>query len=343
VSFAKNIYHKLLLLPGVPSLFRSAHRNCATVFMLHRFSDGQRGSKGLDPSQLRRELDYLRRNNYKFLSLSRLFERFAEDGPELRGAVVFTIDDGYIDQAEIASPIFAEFDCPVTTFVTTGFLDGKLWMWWDKIEFIFLSTRRMSLEILLGEDAVHYELSNEKNIEAAKEDFVERCKSFEESTKLKTIAHLAEIAEVDLPDIPPVMYAPMTWDDARKCEKKGMTFGPHTVTHPILSCTTSEYAEWEITESWRRVCEEVRSPVPVFCYPNGQWQDFGSRDVEIIRNAGIKGAVVGERGFAASGSFRRDNEGPYRVRRLPFPDTHSDFIQCVSGIERCKQIVRSRL
>ncbi len=27
----------------------------------------------------------------------------------------------------------------------------------------------------------------------------------------------------------------MSWDQARLCEERGMTFGPHTVTHPILS------------------------------------------------------------------------------------------------------------
>ena len=59
------------------------------------------------------------------------------DGPPLNRAVAFTIDDGYVEQATVAAPVFAEFDCPVTTFVTSGFLDRALWFWWDQIEYVF--------------------------------------------------------------------------------------------------------------------------------------------------------------------------------------------------------------
>jgi peptidoglycan/xylan/chitin deacetylase (PgdA/CDA1 family) len=343
MGFIRNAYHQLLLVPVVPFLFRHAQRNCATIFMMHRFTHRDRGIDGFDPGQLRNGLHYLRRNKYEFLSLADLFSRLAGNGPELSGAVVFTIDDGYIDHAEIAAPVFAEFDCPVTTFATTGFLDGQLWMWWNKIEYIFSNTRRKTLEFWLDGNPVRYELSPEESTGAAREDFVQRCKTLGDE-RHKAISRLAENAEVDLPVGPPVMYAPMTWDDARVCEKKGMSFGPHTVTHPILSqLATEQQAEWEISESWRRLCTEVRNPVPIFCYPNGRWADFGPREMDIFRNLGLSGAVVGERGFAGPASFRQDKDGPFKVCRLPFPETLSDLIQCVSGIERCKQIVRSRI
>lgn len=343
MGIIRNAYHRLLLVPGVPFLFSHARRDCATIFMMHRFTHRDRGIEGFDPGQLRKELGYLRRNKYEFLSLTDLFSRLAGNGPELRGAVVFTIDDGYIDHAEIAAPIFAEFDCPVTTFVTTGFLDGQLWMWWNKIEYIFSNTRRKTLEFGLDENPVRCDLSHEEGIGAAREDFVSRCKTLGEE-RHKTIDRLAENAEVDLPVSPPVMYAPMTWEDARACERKGMSFGPHTVTHPILSqLPTIQQAAGEISESWRRLCAEVSNPVPVFCYPNGLWTDFGSREIEVFRNIGLLGAVVGERGFAEAASFRQDKDSPFKVCRLPFPETLSDLIQCVSGIERCKQIVRGRI
>ena len=342
MDLIRNAYHRLLLVPGVPLLFRYARSNYATVFMMHRFTNSDRGIEGFDPGQLRKGLDYLRRNKYELLSLEDLFSRLAGNGPVLNGAVVFTIDDGYIDHAEIAAPIFAEFDCPVTTFVTTGFLDGQLWMWWNKIEFIFLNTDHRSADVCLGGDTFRYDLKCHEDVIAAQQDFVARCKFLEDEEKLKAIACFAESAEVDLPASPPAMYEPMSWDDARSCERKGMTFGPHTVTHPVLSRTTFERAEWEINESWRRLCEEVRSPVPVFCYPNGQWPDFGSREIEIFRKIGLSGSVVGEPGFADPITFRRDNDEPYKLRRMSYPDTHSDLIQYVCGIERCKQLMRCR-
>ena len=342
MGFIKSLYHNLLLMPGVPSFFRFARCNCATIFMMHRFTHNDRGIVGFDPEQLRKGLDYLRRNNYEFLSLTDLFHRMNGNGVGLNGAVVFTIDDGYIDHAEIAAPIFAEFDCPVTTFATTGFLDGTLWMWWNKIEFIFLKTARQNVEVSAGGEIVRYALNGKGNNSAARDDFIERCKVLDDGEKLKAIASLAENAEVELAESPPVMYAPMTWDDARACEKRGMTFGPHTVTHPVLSRTTSEKAEWEITESWKRLSAEVQNPVPVFCYPNGQFSDFGPREIGIFRKLGLAGAVVGVPGFAEPLSGE-DNDWPFKVRRLSYPENLSCLIQYVSGIERCKLMVRRRI
>lgn len=342
MGFIKSVYHNLILMPGVPSFFRFARNNCATIFMMHRFTHEDRCISGFDPEQLRKGLEYLRRHNYELLSLTDLFARLHGNGVGLNGAIVFTIDDGYTDHAEIAAPIFAGFDCPVTTFATTGFLDGALWMWWNKIEFIFLKTARQSAEVNAGGETIRYALNGNGKNSAAQDDFIERCKLLDDEEKLKAIVSLAENAEVDLPENPPVMYAPMTWDDARTCEKKGMTFGPHTVTHPVLSRTTSEKAEWEITESWNRLCTEVQNPVPVFCYPNGQFSDFGPREIGIFRKLGLSGAVVGAPGFAERLSDK-DNDWPFKIRRLSYPENLSDLIQYVSGIERCKLMIRSRI
>ena len=344
MDLIRNAYHRLLIMPGLPFFFRFARSNCATIFMMHRFTHKDRGIEGFDPAQLRTGLNYLRRNNYEFISLIELLSRLAGNGAELNGAVVFTIDDGYIDHAEIAAPVYAEFDCPVTTFVTTGFLDGQLWMWWNKVEHIFASTQKRSLEFVLDNDSIRYELNNEEAIGAAREDFIKLCKSVGTDKRQKFITLLAENAEVGMPSRPPAMYAPMTWDNARACEKRGMTFGPHTVTHPILSqLPTEQQAAWEISESWRRLCSEVSSPVPVFCYPNGGWADFGPREIDIFRNLGLSGAVVGEPGFAERLTFPQDKDAPFKLCRMPFPENLSDLIQYVSGIERCKKILRSRI
>lgn len=339
-ALVRDMYHRFLLVPGVPSFFGPAQRNCATVFMCHRFEDKNRGIHGFDPALLKRGLQYLRKHKYELISLTELFNRLAGNGPSLHGAVVFTIDDGYIDQAEIAAPLFAEFDCPVTVFATTGFLDGELWMWWDKIAHTFATTRRSSVAVQLGGEAVRYNWRHQTELKSACDDVIQRCKVMEDEEKHAAIEALAESAGVDLQHKPPQMYAPMTWSDARACEAKGMSFGPHTITHPILSRTPDEQAVREISGSWQRLCSEVRNPTPVFCYPNGQWPDFGFRETSILRNAGLLGAVTGEPGFPDTSLFSQGNDEPFKIRRLPFPESLSELIQYVSGIERCKQVVR---
>ena len=104
-------------LPGIASIWRLLLDNRGTIFVLHRFHDEEFGTPGHDPASVRRLLAFLRRERFEILSLRELFRRLEDLDDPLRGAVAFTIDDGYIDQATIGAPIFGEFDCPATIFV----------------------------------------------------------------------------------------------------------------------------------------------------------------------------------------------------------------------------------
>ncbi|MDN5940441.1 MAG: polysaccharide deacetylase family protein [Nitrospira sp.] len=340
MSLGRALYYKIISAPRVATLFSPAQRDCATIFMLHRFQDPNRGIAGFDPAQLQRGLEYLRNHRYEIVSLENIFDRLAKKESVLRGAIAFTIDDGYVDQAEIAGRVFAEYDCPVTTFVTTGFIDGHLWFWWDKIDYIFSVTSRKSIKMTFPQLSLSYELESYDKRLKAQEDFTQRCKVIADDVKHRMILCLAEAAGVELPEKPPQRYAPMSWDQARICEERGMTFGPHTVTHPILSRTDSHQSKLEIEESWLRLNKEVRHPVNIFCYPNGQWEDFSQREIEVLQKLGLQGAVVGEPGFADPLPFGNDPAGRFKVMRFGFPETLPRLVQYVSGVERCKMMVR---
>lgn len=339
MTSVKQLLLKPLLVPGFPALLKYVQRDCATVFMLHRFRDPERGIAGCDVSHLRRALAYLTRNGYELVTLVELFERLGGKGPQARGAVAFTIDDGYVEQATVAAPIFSEFGCPVTTFVTTGFLDGKLWFWWDQIEYIFQHAARRSAQVPLGDKVLDYRWENEEERSRAQADFTARCKLIPQAEKPAAIAQLAHATDVDVPAVPPAPYAPMSWNQVRECEEMGMTFGPHTVTHPVLSRSTIDVAAREITESWARLRTEVRTPVPVFCYPYGWWEDFGDREVAVLRRLGFLGALAAEPGYANALSFRSNEDDRFKVRRFGFPDELPHMIQYVSGVERFKQLL----
>jgi peptidoglycan/xylan/chitin deacetylase (PgdA/CDA1 family) len=339
MSTLKETLLRVVTHPAATAPLAPLLRNQAAVFMLHRFAHAGRGVTGHDPAELHRTLGALRRERRTIISLETLFARL-ESAEPLRGAVVFTIDDGYAEQVEIGAPVFAEFDCPVTTFVTTGFLDEVLWFWWDRIEYVFRTTRRSDLEVVLAGEAVGYHWSSVAERDRAQADFTARCKEVPDSEKHTSIERLAERAEVSLPSVAPVQYAPMSWEQLRASEGKGMTFGPHTVTHPILSRTGDTQARHEVVESWRRLSEQAAHPVPIFCYPNGRPADFGPREYAVMRHAGMRGAVVGSPGYAALSAFRAGADAPFNVRRFAYPDSLPYMRQFVSGLEYVKTRLR---
>ena len=82
-------------------------RSRATIFMLHRFNDPEIGVDGLDGETLRRSLAALRRQRFEILPLTTLVQDLVEGREHAAPAVAFTIDDGYLDHAKVAAPIFA--------------------------------------------------------------------------------------------------------------------------------------------------------------------------------------------------------------------------------------------
>lgn len=338
-SLAKAIFQKALIIPGITLPFSVLLRNRAVILMYHRFRVPDLGIDGHDPANVAEGLQYLRRNHYEIVSLRELFNRLAE-GRSVRGAIALTIDDGYQDHGSVAAEIFAKYDCPVTTFVTTGFLDGTLWFWWDKIEYVLNRTSRRELHLKLAEKEIQYTREEGSGWQKAREGFIALCKNAPDLEKTNAISYLSLAADVAIPAKPPTRYAPMSWDQARKCEQLGMTFGPHTVTHPILSNTPDDQCAQEIADSWNRLREMVARPVPIFCYPNGGAKDFGSREIRFLREAGLAGAVTGISGYPVTGSLQPGTDAPYRLARFGYPPALSDLIQIVGGVVRFREILR---
>lgn len=339
MSGLKDHVLRMLLWPGAPRPFAPLLRDRATVFFLHRFAVPDLGVSGHDPDRLRAWLAHLRRRRFELISLEEVFQRL-ESGAPFRQSVAFTIDDGYFDQATVAAPLFAEFDCPVTTFVATGFLDGALWMWWDRVDYAFRHTQRRRLVARLPDGEVVCAWQDDAGRKQMVGALVERLKRIPDAAKHAAIEALAAEAEVALPGSPPEAVRPMTWDELRRAEALGMRFGPHTVTHPILSQTPDEQSRRELEESWRRLQEEARSPVPIFCYPNGTLADFGERELRTLEGLGLRGGVLGIPGYSDRARHARPPYGRFLVHRFGYDERLPQNVQYAAGFERFKEIVR---
>ena len=327
---------KALSFPGVSAVLSPLARGRGVIFRLHRLADPERGTPGRDPELFRHVLAYLREQRCELLPLSELVTRALGDGPPLRRAVAFTMDDGFVDQATIGAPLFAEFDCPVTTFVTTGFLDRKLWFWWDKIEYVFLRSARRSLSVKFGDSDLQYSWDNESQRDLAVRDFTERCKIVTDDEKHAGIANLAVAAEVDLPEGAPLEYEPMSWDQLRACEANGMTFGPHSVTHPILAQATDEQSWSEIEGSLARLRAEAANPVPILAYPNGRWRDFSQREIDNLKRAGYLAAVITECRYVSRSAAKADSDERFKLGRFGNANSLTYATRVITGAERLR-------
>jgi len=131
----------------------------------------------------------------------------------------------------------------------------------------------------------------------------------------------------------------MNWQQARDLEKKGIRFAPHSITHRIMSKLDREAVEQEILESWQTLQNELENPLKVYCYPTGRIMDFGSREIEILKNNGFIGAVSTIAGHVESD--KNPEKQLFTLPRFNLPNNMADFIQYCGWIEYAKHIMRS--
>lgn len=311
----------------------------ASIFMLHRFS-GNRNLDGHSPHFLRECLETLRRRKTFIVSLEEILRR-AHAGEPINGAVAFTMDDGFLDQAEVGAEIFLQFDVPVTCFLITGFQDGVLWPWDDRLAYLYEQTDRKRIEL----ECVGITLKQDLGTPDEKRNSLrltrEAFKKLSYSKLEPALESLADYLGVATdPSRPPERFRAMGWDVARALESRGVRFGPHTISHGIVSRMSDAEARTELLGAWRRVNEELHDPVRIYGWPTGRSCDFSTRDISILRDAGFLGAVATDDDYAHC-SRRNNLDAFYQLRRFAMPSTTEDFLQYATWIERAKQRLRT--
>lgn len=308
------------------------------IFMLHRVYPDNTPRERHTPSYLRKCLTYLKKNNYHFASVSDILESIHHGTTLPRNTVAFTIDDGFYDQASLAAPVFVEFNCPVTIFLITDFIDGKMWPWFSKVDYLLENSYANSIFFNFGTETVQFPLNTPKEKSLARAKILKYIKTLSWDLVDKKLLELSKATQLDIPAVAPNESKPMTWSMARELENTCVSFGPHTLTHPILSKVNDLQANREIFESWKRMKEELKNPAPVFCYPNGNISDYGHREIDIVRNAELLGAVSTIPKQLRPDSMEPDEQ--YYLPRYGLPDNFLDFQMYSGWIEGAKEKFR---
>lgn len=105
----------------------------------------------------------------------------------------------------------------------------------------------------------------------------------------------------------------LNWGEMRELSRQGVKFGSHTVNHPRLVDLGWREIREELTDSRRRLEDEVGEPVADFCYPYRypEDRDFGRRFTGLLEECGYRSCLT-----TRVGRFR-GGDSPLAVPRLP--------------------------
>lgn len=278
---------------GGLAVVRRLHRQGLRILMYHRFSDR---------TALARQCAHIRKH-YHPVSMADVAEWLHAGHSLPPYALAVTVDDGYRDFQETGHPVFLEYKIPVTVFLVTDFLDGKSWLWFDRVVYAFRQAKGAAASIATPDGSVlQFKLESDAARSAAGRQLADLVVSWSAADRRKLVGDLPSILQVEMPEQAPPEYRPLSWDAVRSLAASGVEFGAHTKTHPILSAVTDPQAlREEIAGSKARIELELERPVLHFCYPNGTMRDIGPAAAEAVRAAGMRTAVTAEPGLNQAG------------------------------------------
>jgi peptidoglycan/xylan/chitin deacetylase (PgdA/CDA1 family) len=259
------------------------------VLCYHRVNDDAHSCfPGIPIALFRRQMETLKRH-FRVLPLPEIAERArARDLPE--NAVAITFDDGYRDNYTNAFPVLRELGLAATLFLTTDALDRGGLLWHDRVFDAFHRTRKAEAR----RDGELMRLLTELRRSTPEE-------------RDRRIGTLLEELGIE-PGVPPG-WEKLRWDEVREMAAHGISFGAHTLDHPILTFVTEEEAKRQIRQSKLRIEAELGSRVTMFAYPNGRASDFDVATRRIVEDEGFDLAVT-----TIAGS-NDESTDPFALRR----------------------------
>ncbi len=304
---------------------RFLNRRAVPILMYHRFSRDEAFGK-TSQTTFESHLYYLTKH-YKIISLDELvgYKRNGEPVPPRSAAI--TIDDGYRDFYDIAFPVLKKFSLPATLYLVTGFVDGKNWIWTDKVRYVLGNTSAERCDLVVGSKRMAATLGDSESRLTAAGSINSELKKMPDEEKDATLRVIASRMNVVIPDLPPDQFEALGWDEAREMKDANVEIGSHTANHPILTNVDEERLVDELLMSKSMLEERLQNESTHFCYPNG---NVSKRERDAVENAGYASAVTTELRLC------ENSDDPFLLPRIDAEPEMHRFVQATSGFDRMK-------
>lgn len=286
VQQARRILNQPFVQP-ISGLFAPVFSGIGSIIMLHRVTASKEDIVYEDieftKEYLEKTINYFIENNYEIVSLDTAYEILNGQIKVDKKFVVFTFDDGYIDNFTLAYPIFKKYNIPFTIYITTSFPDKTAVLWWYALK--ELINKNQIIKFTINEKTYRYDTSSLK-----KKVFLE-LRSLILSVDVDQQKNLFKIL-FEENGIDVLQYSKeltMSWNQIKTLsEDELVTIGAHTTNHHNLKRLNAETIEKEILDSKERIEFMIESKVEHFAFPYGSQNETGKREIEIAEKINFK-------------------------------------------------------
>jgi len=288
------------------NLFSKIMNNRKLVFLLFHRIDNQQNRWHLNPNvsleissnTLEATIKYFKEHNYQAITIDSALKLINNKTLD-DNYVIYTFDDGYKDNFNLALPVFEKYDVPFTVYIATDFINKQLILWWYVLEDILMSNEMISF--LIESDTYRYSLKTIKEKEIA----------FNKISQIirKKLLYNNELIESLLYNYKSDLYEftnelMMDWGEVIQLSKHPLsTIGLHGKRHIPYSILSETQRSEDITESITLLEDKLNYKVKHFAYPFGQKDDICINGIADFNEMGIISAMTTVNGFLTANSL----------------------------------------
>ncbi|MBP1850322.1 polysaccharide deacetylase family protein [Rhizobium halophytocola] len=284
-------------------LLRGA-RGRGVIFTLHHVRPyAHRGTNTIrhleiTPEFLDAAIRRLKADGYRFVRLDEVPDLLGRPDDD-RPFAVFTLDDGFIDNAVHAMPVFARHQVPFTIFVCEGFSERTHTLWWETLDLVVNRLDNVTFDC--GAGPRQFALTTPSQRVTAALAIGAAITSGREADGVARLDHLARENGID----PLALTAELVMDRkalAELARQPLVTLGAHTVSHRSLARMAPEEAEAEMRHSRAYVSSAFGDRHGmVFAYPYGDERSVSDATIAAADRSGFAAAVTTRPGTMAPG------------------------------------------
>ncbi len=287
---------RMLHLSGVNAAFARVTRPRGAILMLHRVVNDTTGASDFHPNvdfavsvrYLHEMISFLRTNGWDIVTLDEALGRLKAAVPQRRFAV-FTFDDGYRDNLELALPVFRDHGAPFTVYATTGFLTRQYLPWWYVAEAALSRVTELDIDVpgLVGPRRCSSDAERRQlflRLRAAMMGLPPHASG-------RVCDDLLVAAGLDRREFADALM--LDPDGLRELAQHAeVTLGAHAHSHSVLAVLADAQLDVEFGGSCRLIESWIGRGVRHYCYPFGGIRECGTREVQRAAACGFTTATT---------------------------------------------------
>lgn len=251
------------------------------------------------------------RDHYSPITMEQLVDHYGTGKPLPPRPVLFTFDDGFADNALVVAPILEAAGVPGHIFISTGYVGTRNHFWFDWVVRAFCESKNDHIAVETIDREWQLSGLTLRARRAAAIEFLRLIKKLPHEmalavrNELESISGLSQSTEADRLD------RPMTWEQIQDLKTKGISYGSHSVTHPILSQMSVASVTEELETSKRELEARLDDQCRTFAYPVGGKEECTDEILAAVAKAGYEVAFTYRHGVAPA-----QTDEPFLLKRV---------------------------